>query len=84
MGATTATGLTTSNLQPSLSLSLSPDRTPQASSTRTSLAADRGRYDTANPAPSARDVWLLKVEGRDLGARRNLGEDMNFNGDSGP
>ena len=67
-----------------------PDRTPQASSTRTSLAADRGRYDNApcigaghsgpaNPAPSARDVWLMKVGGRDLGARRNFGEEINFN-----
>ena len=68
---------------------------PHASRTRTSLAADRGRYDNApcigaghsgpaNPAPSARDVWLLKVGGRGLGARRNFGEDVNFNGDSGP
>ena len=68
---------------------------PHASRTRTSLAADGGRYDSApcigaghsgpaNPAPSARDVWLLKVGGRDLGARRNFGEDVNFNGDSGP
>ncbi len=54
-----------------------PDRTPKPQAPEhlsPLIGVGAGHPGPANPAPSARDVWLMRVGGRDLGEGGTLGK----------